>query len=456
MWVLKLFLWITLATCTAWGSAIVLGPALISQALNATFEGSVEVRRLDVSPKLKITASFIKFDILGSKGSIPLEGFVRGVDLSWQIEDGLTLTAKLGPSRIEGVGALEAATIKVIPKGLFDWNSAELVATLSSLKVGHAIADKVHITAGLSDNLGSLKTAAMTAQGIKNERVDIRAEKFILSFSDLDLTSPIEQQVIPFNLDISGSLTGAAGHAHGINLSGELSSPYVAFDISVKKAPFDDFDIIVDGLSASSTYDLSNKKLGPVTTISVAGISSESVGLNITDYLGEIHFFENKIVTTGTMVIDSLELKSGTTPLANVSDAAVQYEGSIQENADREHQLTVNAKLDVTDNLQIVSSLDALLIASDLAGCIAKNCAVVNSLIYYLVELPSANLTGESFCEEGFCRPDQMRHSVTIDNTDVFFAELAEESVLSPLALPLAYYAVRGSSPLGFGHRLDF
>jgi hypothetical protein len=456
MWVLKLFLWITLATCTAWGSAIVLGPALISQALNATFEGSVEVRRLDVSPKLKITASFIKFDILGSKGSIPLEGFVRGVDLSWQIEDGLTLTAKLGPSRIEGVGALEAATIKVIPKGLFDWNSAELVATLSSLKVGHAIADKVHITAGLSDNLGSLKTAAMTAQGIKNERVDIRAEKFILSFSDLDLTSPIEQQVIPFNLDISGSLTGAAGHAHGVNLSGELRSPDVAFDISVEKANFDDFEVAVDKFSASSTYNLVSMQLGPASSVSVARITAERARLNIVDHSGEIRFVENQILTTGNMIIESLELKSGATFLANVSDATLQYEGSIQTNADEEHPLTVDAKIHVTDDLKIVSSLEASLIASDLVRCITKNCAVVSSSISYLVELPSANLTGKSYCEVGLCLPDQMRHSLKTDNTDVFFAELAEERVFSPLMIPLAYYAMRGSSPIGLGHSLDF
>ena len=456
MRVLKLFLWITLATCIAWGSTIVLGPALISRALNATFAGSFEINRLDVSPKLQITASFIKFNIPGNKGLIPFEGFVRGVDLSWQIEDGFTLTAKLGPSRIESVGALKAATIKLTPRGLFDWSSAELVATLSSLTVGHAIANQVDITAGLSDNLESLKTAVMTAQGVKNERVDISAEKFILSFSDLDLTSSIEQQVIPFNLDISGSLTGAAGHAHGVNLSGELRSPDVAFDISVEKANFDDFEVAVDKFSASSTYNLVSMQLGPASSVSVARITAERARLNIVDHSGEIRFVENQILTTGNMIIESLELKSGATFLANVSDATLQYEGSIQKNADEEHPLTVDAKIHVTDDLQIVSSLDALLIASDLVRCIAKNCAVVNSSIRYLVQLPSANLTGESYCEVGFCLPDQMRHSVKTDNTDVFFAELAAERIFSPLIIPLAYYAVRGSSPIGLGHRLDF
>ena len=183
MRVLKLFLWITLVTCTVWGSAIVLGPALITRALNVIFAGSFEINRLDVSPKLEITASFVKFDMPAYEGSIPLRGIVRGVDLSWRMADAFTLTATLGPSHVEGAGALEAATIKFTPRGLLDWNSAELVAKFSSLTVDNATSGEVNITAGLSDNLGSLKTARITAQDVKIERAYLSAEEFILSFS---------------------------------------------------------------------------------------------------------------------------------------------------------------------------------------------------------------------------------------------------------------------------------
>jgi hypothetical protein len=339
---------------------------------------------------------------------------------------------------------------------LFDWSSAELVATLSTLTVGHAVTDQVNITAKLSDNLGSLKIASVTAQDVKIERADLSTEEIILSLSDLDLRSPIDKQKIPFNLDVSGSLTGPAGYLHGVNLRGKLRSSSVGLDISIEKAKLDDFGVAVDGFSASSKYDLSEKQFGPKSTISAARITADSAGVDIVDYSGEVYFDENKVLTIGTMNIESLVLKSGATFLANISDAALQYEGSIQKKADSEYPLTVDAKLHVTDDLQILSSLDASLIASDLATCIAKNCAIVKSLLRYIVELPGAKLTGESYCEAGFCLPDQMRHSVTTDNTAVFFAELAEERVLSPLIIPLAYYAMRGSSPVGFGHQLDF
>lgn len=456
MRVLKLFLWITLVTCTVWGSAIVLGPALITRALNVIFAGSFEINRLDVSPKLEITASFVKFDMPAYEGSIPLRGIVRGINLSWHIADAFTLIATLGPSRIEGIGAVEAAMIKLAPRGLFAWNSAELVAILSSLSTGHATSGEVNITAGLNDNLGSLKTARVTAQDVKFESADLSAEELILSFSDVDLRSTIEQQDIPFNLDIVGSLTGAAGHVHGVNLSGELRSPSVAFDLSIKKSKFDDLEVAVVGFSASSTYDLSSKKLGPASRISAARITAENARVNIVDYSGEIHFAENKILTTGTMSVESLALKSGATFIAKITDAALQYDGSISRKADKEYPLTIDAKLQITDNLAIVSSVNASLLSNDLARCIAKNCPIINSSIHYLVELPTAKLTGESHCEEGFCLADQMRHSVTTDNTDVFFAELAEESIFSPLMIPLAYYALRGSSPIGLGHKLDF
>ncbi|MDC3290827.1 hypothetical protein OAV03_01390 [bacterium] len=453
---LKLFLWITLVTCIAWGSLIVLGPALITRALNATFAGSIEINRLDVSPKLEITASFVKFDISISKSSIPLRGIVRGVDLSWRMADAFTLTATLGPSHVEGAGALEAATIKFTPRGLLDWNSAELVAKFSSLRVDNATSGEVNITAGLSDNLGSLKTARIIAQDVKIERAYLSAEEFILSFSDFDLRSPIEQQNIPFNLDISGSLTGAAGHVHGINLSGEFRSPSVIFDISAEKAKFDDFEVAVHGISASSKYDLSSKQLGPESRISAERITAESARVNIVDYSGEIHFVENRILTNGAMNIESLVLKSENTDLAKISDAPLHYEGVIRKKVDKEYPITVDVKFQVTDDLRIVSNLNASLLSADLKSCITKNCAIANSSIRYVVELPSAKLTGESYCEVGFCLFDQMQHSVITDNTDVFFAELAENKVLRPLILPLAYYAVRGSSSVGLGHRLDF
>ena len=453
---LKLFLWITLVTCTLWGSAIAFGPALISRALNAAFAGSIEINRLDVSPKLKITASFVKFDVPLTESLIPLRGIVRGIELSWDMADAFILSATLGPSHIENVGAVEAAKIKFTPRGLFDWNSAELVVMLSSLSIGHATSDEVNITAGLNDNLGSLETTRVTAKDVKIEGADLSAGELILSFSDLDLRYPIEQQNITFNLDIAGNLAGAAGHVHGVNLNGELRSPSVVFDISVETAKFPDFEVSVNGFSASSSYDLSNKQLGPESRISAVRITVESNRADMVNYSGEINFVENKVLTTGSMNVDSLVLKSGSTSIANISDAALRYEGSISKKADEEYPLTIDAKLQITDDLSIISSLDASLQSGDLTRCIANNCAIVNSSIRYTVELPSAKLTGESYCEVGFCLPGQMHHSVTTDNTDIFFAELAEERVLSPLLIPLAYYTLRGSSSIGFGHRLDF
>ena len=133
MRLLKFFLWITLATCIAWGSTVILGPAIINRVVSATFANSIEISRLNVSPKLEITAAFIKFDIPINKDSAPLQGIVRGVDLSWKLADGFALIATLGPSRIEGIGALEATTIRLTPAGLFSWRSANLVGSVSSL-----------------------------------------------------------------------------------------------------------------------------------------------------------------------------------------------------------------------------------------------------------------------------------------------------------------------------------
>lgn len=459
MRLLKFFLWIILAASIGWGSIIVLGPKLINRAVNAMFVNPIEISRLDVSPKLEITAAFIKFDIPMNKGSAPLQGIVRGVDLSWKLADGFALIATVGPSRIEGIGALEAATIRLTPAGLFSWHSANLAGLVSSLSVPHFTAGQVNITANLSDNIGSIKTARIIGQDVKNKRADLSAKKLVLEFSDFNLRSPIAQQEIPFSLNISDSLIGAAAYGQGVQLSGALRSPSVVFETLANKVVFDDFGVSFDGISAFSTYDLSSNQFGPTSRISAAVIKAERVGVNVTDYSAAFHVSENKILQTGKMNLESLSLKTGATFFGKISDAAFEYEVSIPKTADmtfKEYPLNVDAKLKISDDLQIVSSLNSSLMARDLTKCLTMNCALGESLIHYSVELPSAKLTGESHCDAGFCTIDQMRHSVTTDNTDVFFAELAKERVFSPIILPMAYYAVRGSSPIGLGHRLDF
>ena len=93
-------------------------------------------------------------------------------------------------------------------------------------------------------------------------------------------------------------MTVAAGHAQGVQLSGALRSPFVVFETSVNKLVFDDFDVALDGISASSTYDLSSNQFGPKAYISAARFTAERIGANVNDYSAEIHVSANKILQT--------------------------------------------------------------------------------------------------------------------------------------------------------------
>ena len=121
-----------------------------------------------------------------------------------------------------------------------------------------------------------------------------------------------------------------------------------------------------------------------------------------------------------------------------------------------EYPINLSAMLEVTDNLGISAEVNLRLLTSDLKTCIFENCPIIKSAAHYIVRVPNAKLSGRSYCEDEFCSINRMVHSVSTDNTEVFFRRLAEEKVVSPLVLPVAYYAMTRSEPSGSGHRLDF
>ncbi len=456
MRLLKFFLWVILATCVAWGSIITFGPTLIAFAINKTFKNSIEVGRLEVSPKLEVNASFLKFDIAEKQGIAPMRGVVRAVNLSWQTENGFALVATLGPSRVEDFVAKKEVSFKLTPRGLLDWSTVELDGILSSVEYGEVTASQVKFSAKLIHNKGILKNASLNSDVIDFKSANLSTEKLTLSLAEVDLSTPFDRQDIPFKLDILGSLTSTLGRADGVNINGEILGNALKFDVSADRVQADKFEVTADGILMSSTYNLASKKFGPTLDIVVSRVEVENPQMKILNYQGIIKPNNYNILNSANMNIKTIVLENETTMLAKISDAVLQYDMSMPAISKKEYPIRLSAQLKITDDLEISSEVYFGLLDSDLIECIFKNCSVAKSAVRYVVEVPDAKLSGESRCEQGLCSIDQMAHSVITDNTDVFFRRLAEEKVLSPLVLPLAYYAMIGAEENGSGHRLDF
>ena len=456
MRLLKFFLWIILVACITWGSAIIFGPSLISFAIKRAFKDSIEVGRLEVSPKLEVTASFLKFDIAGIEGSGPIRGLVRGADFSWQIDNGFALVATFGPSRVEGFGGVQEIWLKFAPRGLFDWNSAELDGILSSVEYGQVTASQVKFSAELADNTRILKSASVYANTVNFNSATLSTDQLTLSIADVDLRTRFDRQAIPFGLKMPGSLTGAEGRVDGLVISGEVLGHGLSFDMLADRLHIDKSQITAEEISMSSTYNFASKQFGPEVKIEASQLLAETPEIKVLDYEGSIKFNNNNILHSGSMNIDTLLVENDVTYIAKISDATLQYDMSMPAISKIEYPINLSAMLEVTDNLGISAEVNLRLLTSDLKTCIFENCPIIKSAAHYIVRVPNAKLSGRSYCEDEFCSINQMVHSVSTDNTEVFFRRLAEEKVVSPLVLPVAYYAMTRSEPSGSGHRLDF
>ena len=451
MRLLKLLLWMTLIVCTAWGGAIVFGPAIITRAVSTAIGGTVEIRRLNVSPKLQVTASVIEFE-LDTPHNIPLRGMVRGFDLGWQFKDEFAIVAKVGPTRVEDIGSVKSAQFKFVPTSLFDWSSAETAGTLSTVNHEQIDIETVTIEAILGDTFNSLKAVDLTLDNASVDILAMRAEKLKIETRDVELDTSILTQEIPFKLSNLGPLGSDFWSIEGLAVDGNFQDGLLEFDAAAKRAEFMSGDVSIDELSMSSKYNLVTKKFGPQAQVAAKQITAQSPEMRITEYTGDVTLNDTSLMQTGRMTVETLALKSGATFLAEIADAGLKYEVSLPTNVDREFSVSAGAKLQISPDLLVSSVLDMTISQLNLPDC----CTLRDSSVRYLIEVPGAKLTGASSCDDGFCEIDKMRHSLKTDDTDIFFEKLAEEKVLSPLVLPLAYYAMREGIPNGSGHSLNF
>ena len=441
----------TLIVCTAWGGAIVFGPAIITRAISATLGGSVEIRRLDVSPKLQVTASVIEFE-LDTPQNTPVRGVARGLDLSWEFKDKFAIIAKVGPIRVEDIGSVKSTDIKLTPASFFDWSFAEIEGALSAVNYELIDIEAVTLEAVFRDTFNVLKTADVTLNNVIVDMMDMRAEALAFEIGEVEISTAILDQVIPFALSGLHPIENDFWSVDGFAAKGKIQDGVLEFDAAADRVEFMSGDVLIDEISMSSKYDPVTKRFGPQAQLAATRITAQNPEARITGYTGEIRVNDRSVMQTGRMTVESLALNLGATFLAGIVDAGLQYEVSLLTDMDREFSVSAGAKLQISPDLLVSSVLDTTISPLNLPDC----CTLRDSSVQYLIEVPGAKLSGASSCDDGLCQIDRMRHSLKTDDTDTFFQKLAEEKVLSPLVLPLAYYAMREGISNGSGHSLNF
>ena len=458
MRLLKFFLWITLLTCISWGTVIFLGPTLIDRAVNAYFGDAVKIQRLDVSPALEVSAAAVEFDFPGHDGAPSVRGVSRGVSLGWTFEELIELELKLGPTRVEGLGFLSSGGLKLMPNSNFDWSLVGLKGQFEAVGGGPHQAEVVNLSADLDVVTQFASDIQVDAERINAELNGLRAQipAAAITLSDMGIATPIAEQASDFEVQFLEGFSYAGTLLKSAEVRGQLQSGLINFEVSGFDLVLSDLGVVIDRLNASTTYDVIRQDFEPNTDFGFENITMQDLDGSIARYAGNITVRGGTISHAGSGTINTLALKSGENYIGEVSDANFQLELSGTTDDATRTTLRAAAEIALAQDFDLAVAVDAVADATAPTECLGGGCVLSDVVVNFVASVPGGRLVGSSSCPYPSCAFDRFRHTFQTDDTDKFFAGVGAARVFSPLAVPLAYAAMKRGAQNGNGHRLDF
>ena len=458
MRVLRVFLWVLLATCGMWASIIFIGPSLITSAIDNYSKGRVVVSGLEISPKLKMSASLVQF--LG-EDYIPqseVQGELRGVDLDWSFNDGFLLFAKIGSARTANSIAMDNSSIRIRPISLTDWSEAYLSGELNNLKFKDLRISLGQFTAKFDLSQTSLLDIKIWSRGhqlsVRDQATSF--EEMSIEINEVLLKQPIDDQDLNFSINFPSGGETAYLDISKADLVGSLFQGVASFSALLNDVTVSEIELKISGLELSSQYDLGNGILGPRWQIEATDIKTTRPELELSSYRGTVEANDFVFEHSGQGEIKNMSVIANDMFLADLSNAGFSLEISSGLSAvSGVTAVDTNVRLVLDQGIEVNTQLQNQIAANNLADCIVGACALLNFEADYVINVLQELLIGSSACSKFPCVAESIQHRLQTNNTNALMQNLSQIGIFNPIALSLGYLALRRGIVNGSGHILD-
>ena len=460
MRVLKVALSIILMICFFWGALIFAGPTIIHIFLQKNFGENVTVSGLDVSADLEIYASRIQVEnmALGEIGQ--LSGYARAINLNWGGVFALApyVEFSLGPSNLKDLGSFDNGHLRLtfknnsLLKADLSLNSIDApnVARVSSLAVNalYDLNDEKFYDIEFDGENGVYFTQpTSTVQNFQGSIAEI-------GFGDnLSLNNLVTSKLV-FEKFVYGKETVSLDEISIEFLEGEGSA---LIDLSVEGAQFGE-NLYLEVIKAGGKSEIDLSKGDLTLVIEKIGFTADqtySVVGNITAARGNLYWKDMRdfgIALNGNF--GDFEINSGKQFIANLENSDFAVDGAFLYDKGIKSELSItsssNPILSFTGNTFTNFKGDAVL------GCVIDDCVFGDSQITYQLVTPMAKLMGNSLCPQSNCESKSSVHSISTDNTNIFFKDLIASKMFSPLIAAAIFSQIKSSNKIGDGHQLNF
>ena len=462
MRILKFFLYFILIICISWGVLIFAGPKLLEFYLKQKFAGQVNISGLEISPQLEIYASRVDLENFRIGDYSKVTGYVRSISIGWGglFEGSPFLSFTTGPSDIDGLLSFDKKSGLIGFPNKFDFSAITITLNSQNLHIsdfGNIVSANVSLMYNLYSNTISEITFDAENLFVKTG-TGIQASSFTgsidqLRFEDEFSSQPFLFEVMFNNLSLYDKQIIFNDFA--VASSGSFSLLEVNF-ISAG-------GLLPDGLSFGNvSADLSlsesrqngklNFKLQDLNVPSGASDVLSGVIKNL-DGSAQIETLENfKLELTGQM--GQIEVINKGQFIADLSNSSFFINTSIESNS----RLQSTFSLTTTSIPKILATGKALVLLETkiFSDCILQKCSVLDAKITYDLSVNSATLLGKSNCPNGRCADIAAEHTLSTDDTDLFFSEVIESRIFSPLLVATLYSQLKSANKEGKGHKINF
>lgn len=465
MRILKFLLIVILLICTTWASAIFLGPTLIVAAIDRFAPGRVEIERLEVSPRLDVSASLVAFTVPDGRGA-DLDGFLRGVRLSWALDKGFAVNLDVGPSQVQSVGAVSGLTTTLRPTSVTNWEDISTLMTFEGLRIETPSikmqSEVVSASSRLSPSQMSLNELMLrlSQSDIALPQGSGRVTTAAVQVDRYDLKRAPFAQDLAYELELAQGASFNGSEVSSLRTAGKLDGGLLSFDGRATGVAVLPYKVYANEVRLSGSYALNREAFGPELRLQAEAVSVPqadakfaSVSCNV-----EIPQGANKTASlSGRARLERAEISAGTFFIGELDGGEIDLFG---ETIPRENGVTQGVSIQLgysaPRNIKATLSADLDLHTPSLLACGERDCEASRVSANYTISVDGESIRGVSECSGPTCGAAEFNHTISTEDTNAFFQNLMGVSGLNPLLIQILYAEMRRGAASGSAHVLEF
>lgn len=462
MKIFKFFLYFVCLITVSWMCLFFGGPTLITQIIESYTKSQVNVYSVEVRPNLNVKIGRLELEPLVPDGQESIKGFMRAIEIDWHFSNGRPFAEiTTGPTVLGEIFVADGLIISIPEFPNINSDSVPISIKIKDVRLGSfgrldtlslngAFSNVSKSISGLlfeTDILEINSASRATIGSVSGTVSDIRLD---LPLSDQELQVDfVTEKVTSLHPQVEiKNLNGNFNHKSG-SFVYSLNSEAILFPSLFSSFGFTAFDGIYknhqNGFTAEGSLGVKN-----------ADLFDDKISIN--DFNGDFILpIDQSFTAQVSGALDRFEIKVNDQHAGQLPEGIFEMDIAIERSPEAlmsEASIGFMSSTAPTVQIENVSKATFKNINSILE-CVFNGCETSGLDLDYSVSVGNERISGNSFCYNSKCLPQDWSHKIRTYNTNKFFSVLSGLNIINPLTLAYFYASFLSGVPINDGHELN-